>query len=48
LPVDELVRTRAMTERRLAIGDPFIADILRHGKLPYGGKFGPWPAFPWH
>jgi len=34
-PLDVLVRTPAMIERRLAIGDPFIGDILRHGKLLY-------------
>lgn len=34
-PVDVLVRTPEMIERRLAIGDPFIGNILRHGKLLY-------------
>jgi predicted nucleotidyltransferase len=34
-PVDLLVRTPESIERRLAIGDPFIGNILRHGKLLY-------------
>ena len=34
-PVDVLVRTPEMIAHRLAIGDPFIGDILRHGKLLY-------------
>jgi predicted nucleotidyltransferase len=34
-PVDVLVRTPEMIEHRLAIGDPFIGNILRHGKLLY-------------
>lgn len=34
-PVDLLVRTPKEIRRRLAMGDSFIRDILRHGRLLY-------------
>ncbi|OGX39534.1 MAG: hypothetical protein A3C53_01040 [Omnitrophica WOR_2 bacterium RIFCSPHIGHO2_02_FULL_68_15] len=34
-PVDLLVRTPQEIRRRLAMGDSFIRDILRHGRLLY-------------
>jgi predicted nucleotidyltransferase len=39
-PVDVLVRTPEMIERRLEIGDPFVSGILRHGKLLYEATDG--------
>ena len=38
-PVDLLVRTPEMIERRLAIGDPFIRDILERGKPLYEAAY---------
>ena len=37
-PMDVLVRSPRQIGRRLARGDGFIADILRHGRLMYEGK----------
>ena len=37
-PMDVIVRSPQQVARRLAQGDGFIADILRHGKLMYEGK----------
>lgn len=34
-PVDLVVRTPQEIRRRLAMGDMFIQDILRHGRLLY-------------
>jgi predicted nucleotidyltransferase len=37
-PMDVIVRSPRDIARRLARGDGFIADILRHGRLMYEGK----------
>ncbi len=37
-PMDVIVRSPQQVTRRLARGDGFIADILRHGRLMYEGK----------
>ena len=37
-PMDVIVRSPQQVARRLARGDGFIADILRHGRLMYEGK----------
>ena len=34
-PVDLLVRTPQVVRQRLAMGDAFMRDILRHGKVLY-------------
>lgn len=34
-PVDVLVRTPGVVRRRLAMGDPFLRDVLKHGKVLY-------------
>ena len=34
-PMDVIVRSPQQVARRLACGDGFIADILRHGQLMY-------------
>lgn len=36
LPVDYLVYRPAEVSERLTLGDPFIQDILLHGKVLYG------------
>jgi hypothetical protein len=36
LPVDYIVYRPAEVAERLALGDPFVTDILRKGKLLYG------------
>jgi hypothetical protein len=36
--MDVIVRSPQQVARRLARGDGFIADILRHGRLMYEGK----------
>jgi predicted nucleotidyltransferase len=37
-PMDVIVRSPRQIARRLAQGDGFIADILRHGRLMYEGQ----------
>ena len=37
-PMDVLVRSPRQIAQRLARGDGFIADIMRHGRLMYEGK----------
>jgi len=37
-PMDVIVRSPRQVARRLAQGDGFISDILRHGRLMYEGK----------
>jgi len=37
-PMDVIVRSPQQVARRLARGDGFIADILRHGQLMYEGQ----------
>lgn len=37
-PMDVLVRSPKQIGQRLAGGDGFIADIMRHGRLMYEGK----------
>ncbi len=37
-PMDVIVRSPQQIARRLAQGDGFIADVLRHGRLMYEGK----------
>jgi len=37
-PMDVIVRSPQQMARRLARGDGFIADILRHGRLMYEGQ----------
>ena len=37
-PVDLLVRTPEMIKQRLELGDPFVAEIMRHGKLLYAAS----------
>ena len=37
-PMDVTVRSPQQIARRLAQGDGFIADVLRHGRLMYKGK----------
>ena len=37
-PMDVLVRSPRHIARRLARGDSFITDILRHGRLMYEGE----------
>jgi predicted nucleotidyltransferase len=37
-PMDVIVRSPQQVARRLACGDGFIADILRHGQLIYEGQ----------
>ena len=37
-PMDVIVRSPRDVARRLARGDGFIADILRHGQLMYEGE----------
>jgi predicted nucleotidyltransferase len=37
-PVDLLVRTPQMIERRLELGDPFVTEIMRRGKLLYAAS----------
>ncbi|MCG3181545.1 MAG: hypothetical protein BIFFINMI_03941 [Phycisphaerae bacterium] len=34
-PTDLLVRTPQAVRRRIAIGDPFIRNIVKHGKVLY-------------
>jgi predicted nucleotidyltransferase len=36
LPVDYIVYRPAEVAERFALGDPFVTDILREGKLLYG------------
>ena len=40
-PVDLLVRTPQEIRRRLALGDTFIRDILRHGRILYDRSVRP-------
>jgi len=37
-PMDVIVRSPQQIARRLAQGDGFIADVLRHGRLMYEGE----------
>lgn len=37
-PMDVLVRSPRQIARRLAQGDSFMSDILRHGRLMYEGE----------
>jgi len=37
-PMDVIVRSPQQISRRLALGDGFIADVLRHGQLMYEGE----------
>lgn len=37
-PMDVIVRSPQQIARRLAQGDGFVADVLRHGRLMYKGK----------
>ena len=37
-PMDVIVRSPQQIARRLAQGDGFIAEVLRHGRLMYEGK----------
>jgi len=39
LPVDYLVYRPAEVAERLALGDPFVAGVLRDGKVLYGRSF---------
>jgi hypothetical protein len=36
--MDVIVRSPRQVARRFALGEGFIADILRHGRLKYEGK----------
>ena len=38
-PMDLLVRTPAMIQKRLAMQDPFIAQILKEGKVLYEAHY---------
>ena len=38
-PMDLIVRSPRDIARRLARGDGFISEILRHGRLMYEGKY---------
>jgi predicted nucleotidyltransferase len=37
-PMDVIVRSPKQIARRLARGDSFVADVLRHGRLMYEGE----------
>ena len=37
-PMDVIVRSPQQIARRLAQGDGFIADVLRHGRVMYEGQ----------
>jgi len=37
-PMDVIVRSPQQIARRLAQGDGFVADVLRHGRLMYEGE----------
>jgi|SRR5665213_447561 len=37
-PMDVIVRSPQQIERRLALGDGFLADVLRYGRKMYEGK----------
>ncbi len=39
-PVDLLVRTPAQIEQRLALGDRFVRDVTRRGKVLYEADHG--------
>lgn len=36
LPVDYLVYRPAVVAERLSLGDPFVTDVLREGRVLYG------------